>query len=336
MADMSVTAVNALAYTVGPHIVFGTSAYKPETVQGQRLLAHELAHVLQQHGSPRITSHGVKRGNDLLAGSPGSTAQADRVEMPRSCDRASPKAGSTGVLQRAESGNTHDLEAGAVGSVQFCLDLCSGDYRIVGWVWGGAGKRIWKTFVGPSFMYEGEIHKGKLSGMPHFNCGRCDEQCESHEGGVDFGVPLFRDIFKGNNERPILKLGELECGALLIPHNTCNISLEFICFLNLIKYMGPVGQSLGTLADKIGAEAKAGIDGGATLELCRDKKGDWVIPKAEVCLGGFIEFGWGVELPKQRSKPSSGKPGNHPVPQKPSAPTPSTPTPQTVDPRLVS
>jgi hypothetical protein len=42
--------VNANAYTVGHHIVFGTGRYAPKTHQGRRLIAHELAHVVQQSG----------------------------------------------------------------------------------------------------------------------------------------------------------------------------------------------------------------------------------------------------------------------------------------------
>jgi hypothetical protein len=49
----SAGAVGALAYTVGTHIVFGRSMYEPHSVAGQRLLAHELAHTIQQ------SSHGV-------------------------------------------------------------------------------------------------------------------------------------------------------------------------------------------------------------------------------------------------------------------------------------
>jgi hypothetical protein len=43
-------AVNALAYTVGTDIAFGAGQYAPGTAQGRRLLAHELAHVVQQSG----------------------------------------------------------------------------------------------------------------------------------------------------------------------------------------------------------------------------------------------------------------------------------------------
>jgi hypothetical protein len=47
-AAHSAREVNALAYTVGPHIVFGEGQFDPSTTRGKRLLAHELAHVVQQ------------------------------------------------------------------------------------------------------------------------------------------------------------------------------------------------------------------------------------------------------------------------------------------------
>lgn len=47
-AAESARAVNALAYTVGRNVVFGRGLYTPETAPGRRLLAHELAHVVQQ------------------------------------------------------------------------------------------------------------------------------------------------------------------------------------------------------------------------------------------------------------------------------------------------
>jgi hypothetical protein len=47
-AAESAKAVNALAYTVGRDIVFGTGHYAPNTLRGQQLLAHELTHVIQQ------------------------------------------------------------------------------------------------------------------------------------------------------------------------------------------------------------------------------------------------------------------------------------------------
>jgi outer membrane protein OmpA-like peptidoglycan-associated protein len=50
-AAESARAIDALAYTSGSEIVFGAGQYAPQTQGGQRLLAHELAHVHQQVGA---------------------------------------------------------------------------------------------------------------------------------------------------------------------------------------------------------------------------------------------------------------------------------------------
>ncbi len=47
-AAESANAVNALAYTVGSEVAFASGAYAPTTCSGLRLLAHELAHTMQQ------------------------------------------------------------------------------------------------------------------------------------------------------------------------------------------------------------------------------------------------------------------------------------------------
>lgn len=53
-AAASAHAVGGRAYTVGPHVVFSPGAYAPGATEGQRLLAHELAHVAQQQGATSI------------------------------------------------------------------------------------------------------------------------------------------------------------------------------------------------------------------------------------------------------------------------------------------
>jgi hypothetical protein len=47
-AARSANEVDALAYTVGRHIVFRENQYRPGTAVGDRLLAHELTHTIQQ------------------------------------------------------------------------------------------------------------------------------------------------------------------------------------------------------------------------------------------------------------------------------------------------
>jgi hypothetical protein len=49
-ASQSAEATRAEAYTVGDHIVFRANRYPPSSASGRQLLAHELAHVVQQSG----------------------------------------------------------------------------------------------------------------------------------------------------------------------------------------------------------------------------------------------------------------------------------------------
>jgi hypothetical protein len=53
-AQQSARDVQAHAYTVGRDIVFGAGQFAPGTTAGRRLLAHELAHVVQQGGTTAL------------------------------------------------------------------------------------------------------------------------------------------------------------------------------------------------------------------------------------------------------------------------------------------
>jgi hypothetical protein len=59
-AAESARAMHALAYTIGRHVVFGAGQHAPATGDGQRLLTHELAHVVQQGDMPDIASPTIK------------------------------------------------------------------------------------------------------------------------------------------------------------------------------------------------------------------------------------------------------------------------------------
>jgi hypothetical protein len=68
-AAESARAVHAHAYTVGHNVVFAEGQYVPATLAGQRLLAHELTHVVQQQAAPptsapaqSVISTGAKAG----------------------------------------------------------------------------------------------------------------------------------------------------------------------------------------------------------------------------------------------------------------------------------
>ena len=72
-AAESAQTVNALAYTVGRDVVFGAGQYPPFAVGDRKLLAHELAHVVQQGGSTTQSATGIGRTGEPL------DTQADRV-----------------------------------------------------------------------------------------------------------------------------------------------------------------------------------------------------------------------------------------------------------------
>ena len=73
-AARSAEAVGARAYTVGNNVVFGAGQYDPAGEGGRRLLAHELAHVVQQDAAPAVRRFGseehIKVGEHT---SPGQT-----------------------------------------------------------------------------------------------------------------------------------------------------------------------------------------------------------------------------------------------------------------------
>ena len=54
VAAESAHSIRALAYTSGQHLVFAHGQYAPETESGRHLLAHELAHSLQQSPNPTV------------------------------------------------------------------------------------------------------------------------------------------------------------------------------------------------------------------------------------------------------------------------------------------
>ena len=99
VANESAHAVDALAYTVGPQIVFGAGHYRPGNTTGQQLLAHELTHVLQQQGRPSA-GHSLRVGPSSGA----YEAEAERAastagshEAPHTTDHA------PGVIQRKKA-----------------------------------------------------------------------------------------------------------------------------------------------------------------------------------------------------------------------------------------
>jgi hypothetical protein len=61
------SSLKARAFTVGEHVAFGSNEYRPGTLTGDALIAHELAHVVQQDGgAPAAQTQSMNAGQDAL------------------------------------------------------------------------------------------------------------------------------------------------------------------------------------------------------------------------------------------------------------------------------
>jgi hypothetical protein len=83
-ASDAAKAVGAHAYTSGPDIVFGSHVGDPEAAPNRGLLAHELAHVVQQHKAtetarPAVTAGAAPLADGLSAAPSGQAQAAPRV-----------------------------------------------------------------------------------------------------------------------------------------------------------------------------------------------------------------------------------------------------------------
>jgi Domain of unknown function (DUF4157) len=98
MAQESAGALNAKAYVVGRHIVFGSGQYQPGTSAGNHLLAHELTHVVQQsHASPSLQGK-LEIGSADSASEREADSIADRVVAGQSAGAIGTN--SSGTLMR--------------------------------------------------------------------------------------------------------------------------------------------------------------------------------------------------------------------------------------------
>lgn len=79
-AAQSAKGIHAHAYTTGQHIVFGAGRYSPDTDAGQKLLAHELTHVIQQSSGAQIRRKEVSQSEQENKSGP--VAVADRELLP--------------------------------------------------------------------------------------------------------------------------------------------------------------------------------------------------------------------------------------------------------------
>ena len=137
-AAESTRAVSALAYTVGHDVVFGAGQNPFRTIAGQRLLAHELTHVVQQE---RTT--GAAQAERVSAVTDTAEQEADAVAATVAYGGVSPSIVTMGSgIQRddgtATSGGVENLPIGlyvdAYESVRYDLDYRSERGALSKWI----------------------------------------------------------------------------------------------------------------------------------------------------------------------------------------------------------
>lgn len=101
--------LSARAYAAGDHIVFGEGQYRPESSSGQALIAHELAHSVQQGGVQMKADGPIPAAADAEL-----EAQADRAAAAVTAGRAAPALSRIGAA--AIFRNPVDSELPAAGT----------------------------------------------------------------------------------------------------------------------------------------------------------------------------------------------------------------------------
>ncbi len=120
-AAESAQSLNAQAYTVGPDVVFGEGAYTPQSSTGQRLIAHELAHVVQQSSGPvagSLMTQGVSvsQPSDTFEQAADQAADLAVSGSPAAAAAQAPAGAAAPSVQRKEDEEPEQLEGAAPGA----------------------------------------------------------------------------------------------------------------------------------------------------------------------------------------------------------------------------
>src|ERR1700716_938458 len=100
-ATESARSVQAYAYTVGNDVVFQSDKYAPDSDSGQRMLAHELTHVVQQRSGPvdgTPAPGGIKVSHPSDSFERAAESTADRVMSAQPV--SAPMTGASSSVQR--------------------------------------------------------------------------------------------------------------------------------------------------------------------------------------------------------------------------------------------
>jgi hypothetical protein len=128
-AARSASAIGAQAYTVGQDVVFGKGKYVPHTPEGRTLLAHEVAHTVQQRGGGTPPSADPAGAHETSA-----RISAQRIAAGQHAENAQPSAG-VGLSMSPDDGKDVEEEqrkgkpAPRIGEIPTTSSLIPSDPR---------------------------------------------------------------------------------------------------------------------------------------------------------------------------------------------------------------
>ena len=123
-AGRSAQAVGAQAYAVGRHIAFAPGRYAPDTLDGRRVLGHELAHTIQQ---------GAAAGTLRRAPPPTPTTQPATVPTPGPTDFVLNRVGASTTARISFAPGSAALDAGASAAITSIKALAPASLRLIGY-----------------------------------------------------------------------------------------------------------------------------------------------------------------------------------------------------------
>lgn len=172
-AAESARAVNARAYTVGRDMVFAAGQYSATTGSGQRLLAHELAHVVQQSaGTAAVQPNSISETHDPAEREAESAAQAISMgERPRIALKA------TGTMLHREKDDLVAYSGGQSGFITV-VQAKKVIYMSPSAVSGHAGHGENEPNAGPiptgTYLMHPQITRPTVSKMQGGTCGAAE------------------------------------------------------------------------------------------------------------------------------------------------------------------
>jgi outer membrane protein OmpA-like peptidoglycan-associated protein len=275
------TAVGARAYTTGQDIHFAAGQYDPSSAAGEHLLAHEVAHTVQQRGAPPARQY------KLEVSSP-----ADRLEHEADSAADAMVAGRAAVISAAPHAAARAIqrEPGAPPD---------GEWRENDWKRSGGDAAVAdiKAEIAAWESYRG--HAGNTNKMPGKKIPNAASKLEDIQFRV--GTAFVRQ-----------KLGELNTAILTEMRSINNID----CFklqglIPGVRYLKPqhrydmkVGANQSAIADKLMKKMNVST---VTVKYTNSFGWTWT----QNLVGSVLEISAGLKLSLKDKKPKGGVDAGH-------------------------